>query len=74
MTPAEKQRWQGERAKGRGHFVLRVGLLKAGIPFGFLMTLFKVFLAAYRGDHIYYSRNLCLLGHNDDWFWCLYGI
>jgi len=33
MTQTQKQRWEQERAKGLGRFVLREGVLKRGLPF-----------------------------------------
>jgi hypothetical protein len=41
MTKFEKQWWEQERAKGYDRFLLR-SLLRAGLPFGILMTLAHV--------------------------------
>ena len=42
MTKSEKQLWKPERAQGYGRFLLRHGLLRAGLPFGILMVGGKI--------------------------------
>ena len=39
MTQTQKQRWEQERAKGLGRFVLREGVLKRGLPFAVFLLL-----------------------------------
>jgi hypothetical protein len=52
MTKSEKQTWEQERAKGRDRFLLRRGLLRAGLPFGVLMILFKLLIAIFSHEAI----------------------
>lgn len=47
MTKSEKQSWEQERAQGYSHFLLR-RLLRAGLPFGILMTLVHVLWPIFR--------------------------
>jgi hypothetical protein len=42
MTQTEKQSWEQVRAKGRSQYVLREGLLRRGLPFGIMMTIFML--------------------------------
>ena len=39
MTQTQKQWWEQERAKGEARYVLRVGLLRMGLPFAAIMTV-----------------------------------
>jgi hypothetical protein len=39
MTKSEKQWWEQERSQGRSRFILRVGLLRRGLPFGVFITI-----------------------------------
>jgi hypothetical protein len=41
MTKSEKQSWEQERAKGYDHFLLH-SVLRAGLPFGIVVTLANV--------------------------------
>jgi hypothetical protein len=43
MTKSEKQWWEEERAKGYDSYLLRRGLLRAGLPVGILVTLYSIF-------------------------------
>jgi hypothetical protein len=52
MTKSEKQSWEQERAKGRERFILRRGLLRAGLPFGIFMTLWIVLFPVFINDPI----------------------
>ena len=47
MTKSEKQWWEQERAKGRDRFLLRRGLLRAGLPFGALMIAGKILISVF---------------------------
>jgi hypothetical protein len=51
MTKSEKQSWEQERAQGYSHFLLR-SLLRAGLPFGILMTLAHILWPIFRHQPI----------------------
>ena len=51
MTASEKQSWERERAKGYDRFLLR-SLLRAGLPFGVLVTIIKCLFAIFSGHPI----------------------
>ena len=39
MTKSKRQSWEHKRKKGYESFVFRYGLLRAGLPFGILMSI-----------------------------------
>jgi peptidoglycan/LPS O-acetylase OafA/YrhL len=47
MTKSEKQSWEQERAQGYSRYLLR-SLLRAGLPFGVLMTLAHILWPYFR--------------------------
>lgn len=54
MNTAEKESWQQVRAKGRGAFVLRHGVLKTGLVFGCFMALVSLLVSpSHTGYEVY---------------------
>jgi hypothetical protein len=45
MTSAEKETWQKVRAKGRGVFLLRHGVMKGGLVIGCVVVLLSLILS-----------------------------
>ena len=49
MTRIEKESWEKTRAQGYDWFILRAGLLRRGLPFGFFVTIFWLLTDYYSG-------------------------
>ena len=48
MTKLDRERWEQIRAKGYNRFLLR-SIIRLGLPFAILMTLFQALVPVHRG-------------------------